>query len=442
MRCWLSSGRGGPGAGGRSGRRSGRRFGGKAAASALAGAVALAGLSSSASAVPEGSGTLPALSGAEQAVSSAEQAFALELLHRLAPGLPNLVLSPSSVATLLAMVEPGAAGTTASGIAQALRSGSMSPQQQAQAWHLLNGTLARQAKHDHVALDTADELWLQTGFPVRSTYLQILAGDFAAGVQEQDLAQDPAGSARAIDNWVASRTAGHITNLLTPSELQNVVAVLVDAVYMNAPWETPFDPSLTARGPFHISPGNSTKVPMMSASEPLYVPVSATSALDVAELPYKGEDLSAVVLMPPLGQLGAFESRLSAAGLNRTVSGLARQRAQIKLPKFELKTSLRLNQVLSDMGMSQAFSREANFSLLSPRPLQLSFVVHDAQVNVSEKGTEASAATGGGLAPTAMPAPPPVSIVFDHPFLFLVRDDSTGAIIFEAQVTDPTTAVG
>jgi serpin B len=94
------------------------------------------------------------------------------------------------------------------------------------------------------------------------------------------------------------------------------------------------------------------------------------------------------------------------------------------------------------MGMSQAFSSEADFAALSARPLELSFVVHDAQMNVSEKGTEASAATGGGLAPTAMPAPPPVTIVFDHPFLFLVRDNATGAVIFEAQVSNPAPTAG
>jgi serpin B len=94
------------------------------------------------------------------------------------------------------------------------------------------------------------------------------------------------------------------------------------------------------------------------------------------------------------------------------------------------------------MGMGQAFSLEADFAPLSPRPLELSFVVHDAQMNVSEKGTEASAATGGGLTPTAMPAPPPVTIVFDHPFLFLVRDNATGTVIFEAQVNNPSSGVG
>jgi serpin B len=211
---------------------------------------------------------------------------------------------------------------------------------------------------------------------------------------------------------------------------------------MDAPWQTPFDPSLTTSAPFHVAPGSTTNVPMMSTSQPLDVPVSATADLDAAELPYKGDDMSAVVLMPPIGRLGRFESQLTPAGLSATVLALQQERADIKLPRFRLATSLRLNQVLSDMGMGQAFTPEADFSALSPRSLDLSFVVHDAQMNVSEKGTEASAATGGGLTPTAMPAPPPVTIVFDHPFLFLVRDNATGAVIFEAQLTDPSSPEG
>jgi serpin B len=394
----------------------------------------MAGMSSPAGAAPPAA-PVPAL-------GVTEQAFALDLLHRLVPGRPNLVLSPSSIATLLAMLEPGAVGQTEAGIAQALGSAAMSPRQQALAWRSLNAALSRQAAHDDVALGTANELWLQSGFPVRSSYLALLAADFAAGVKEQDLAGDPAGSARAIDNWVAARTAGHITNLLTAPELQNVVAVMVDAVYMNAPWQTPFDPSLTEPAPFHIGPGTTTDVPMMSAREPLDVRVSTTATLEAAELPYKGDDMSALVLMPPLGQLGAFESQLTPAELGATVSALRQERADIKLPRFKLATSLRLNQVLSDMGMGQAFTPEADFSLISSRSLELSFVVHEAQMSVSEKGTEASAATGGGLTPTAMPAPPPVTIVFDHPFLFLVRDNATGAIIFEAQFTRPSSAEG
>ena len=319
----------------------------------------------------------------------------------------------------------------------------MSPQQQALAWHSLNATLARQAVSDHVVLDTANELWLQTGFPVRSSYLALLAGDFAAGVKEQDLDGDPAGSARAIDNWVASRTAGHITNLLTPSELQDVVAVMVDAVYMNAPWQTPFDPSLTMPAPFHVAPGSHDARP-----DDVDFPAAGRAGVRHGR---PGRGGTALQGRRPVGARAHAAARATGHVRKPTDPGRARARPSrlctsngpiSSCRSSSSQTSLRLNQVLSDMGMGQAFSSEADFAPLSPRSLELSFVVHDAQMNVSEKGTEASAATGGGLTPTAMPAPPPVTIVFDHPFLFLVRDNATGTVIFEAQLTDPSSAGG
>lgn len=370
-------------------------------------------------------------------VAADEQFFALDLLRWLSPASPNLVLSPSSIAVLLAMLEPGAAAATEAGIAQALHSADLQPGEQALGWHKLDDVVAAQASQDHIVFDSANEVWLQLGLPVRPSYLSLLAAEFATGVQEQDFLNNPAAASEDINRWVASHTAGHITRLVTPAELRNVVAVLVDAVYMDAPWATPFNPSLTVPAPFHVSAAHTEQVPMMSTTTALVVPASATVSLDAAELPYEGKHLSALVLMPPVGQLGSFIARLTPAELAGIVADLRQQRAHIQLPRFTLGTDLILNGVLSAMGMGQAFSREADFSKLSPKSLQLAFVVHDAQMDVTERGTEASAASGAGVAPTAVAPLPALSITFNHPFVFLVRDDATGAVLFEAEVTNP-----
>jgi serpin B len=216
-----------------------------------------------------------------------------------------------------------------------------------------------------------------------------------------------------------------------------VVAVLVDAVYMDAPWATPFDASLTAPAPFHLSASTTEQVPTMVTPSLFQAPASSGPGLDAVELAYRGHDLSALVLMPPEGQLSSFEKSLSVARLARIVGGLRLQPVEVNLPKFSLHTALTLNAVLSAMGMEQAFTNAADFSNLSPQPLELSFVVHDAQIEVTEKGTEASAGTAGGAEPTAVERRPPLELFFDHPFLFLVRDDVTGALLFEAQVDNP-----
>lgn len=373
------------------------------------------------------------------AVAQEEQAFSLDVLGRLAPSEPNLVLSPSSLDALLAMLEPGAAGATEQGIAATLHSPALSAGAQAAGWRALSEQFSAAARAGGSVLDVANRAWLEDGLPVRPSYLHVLSADFGAGAQDEDMAHEPAQAARDINSWVAGHTAGHITKLVTPALLQACVAVLVDAVYFKADWQTPFDPALTAPGTFHTSGAHTVKVPFMSADDALGLPVSVSPALDALELPYKNGRFTAEVLMPRPGTLEQFVHKLTPARLAQVTKGLSVRRVALKLPRVSLADDLRLDQPLSAMGMGLAFSDDADFSNLSPRPLKVSFVVQDAQLKVTEKGTEASAASGAGLAPTAVLAPPPLSVVVDHPFLFLVRDASTGAVLFEATVTDPAT---
>jgi serpin B len=371
------------------------------------------------------------------AVAADEQGFALNLLRRLGPGAPNLVLSPSSIATALAMLEPGAAGATQSGIAQTLQSPGLSASQQAQGWDAVDAAIAGQVSQGHIVLDSANQAWFQSGLPVRPSYLDLLTADFQTGVHKADIHGDPPAAAQAIDAWVASHTGGHIAHLISASQLQDVVAVLVDAVFMKASWETPFDSDRTAPAPFHVSSSMTVQVPTMQTPDLFDAAAQASPSLDAAQLEYRGDGFSALVLMPPQGQLPAFEKGLTPARLSAIVAALQSQPVSVRLPRFSVSSALTLNDVLSAMGMSQAFTNGADFSNLSPRSLKLSFVVHDAQMKVNENGTEASAATGVGIEPTAATRPP-LSLDFNHPFLFLVRNNSTGLIIFETQVTNPS----
>ncbi len=213
--------------------------------------------------------------------------------------------------------------------------------------------------------------------------------------------------------------------------------MLVDAVYLDAPWARAFPSSLTAPAPFYISQAKSAEVEMMSSGQGARYAVSSGPSLEAALVPYAGAKMSALVLMPPVGQLRHLEAELTPTFVSRVVAGLQVQPATLKLPKFSVSSELSLGKVLSSMGMGQAFTPSADFSHLSPQPMHLSFVVHDAQMVVSEKGTEASAATGTGIVATAVPARPTPEVVFNHPFVFLVRDNVSGAVLFEAQVGDP-----
>lgn len=307
-------------------------------------------------------------------------------------------------------------------------------------WHDLAGTLSSQARHDHIVLDVANQALLQDGVEVRNAYARMLATDFATTVQEEDLRARPEPSARVINRWVADHTGGHIKGLLTPAQVQGASALLVDAVYMEAPWATGFARSKTVAAPFYVTASTRETIPTMTSPATLTAPASVSPSLDAAELAYRGDALSALVLMPPLGQLAKFEADLTPAVLAQIVRCLVDQRVSVKLPRFSLDSKLGLNAVLSAMGMNQAFSPEADFANLSPQPVQLGLVLQDAQIKVGESGTEASAASGGGLVPTAVAPEKVLNIAFDHPFAFLVRDNATGTIVFEAQVSDPATS--
>lgn len=381
---------------------------------------------------------------ASQAVAADEQAFAVDLLKELTAAgrgmaAPNMVVSPSSLAVLLAMLEPGAAGATQTGIAAALGSGTLSAAQQALGWRRLSARLSDEAgaKAGKVKLQVANRAWLQDGLDVLASYTDLLSTDFGAGVGHQDIAGDPSGAAAAIDNWVSAHTGGHIKRLVRAADLERVVAVLVDAVYFDAAWADPFDPSLTSPHKFYVSSSQVVQTPMMSADHALDVPVSVSLGLKAAVLPYKGGHFQALVLMPTLGTLASFEQHLSPTGLARIIAHMTVRRVELQLPRTSLNSNFRLDQVLAAMGMGAAFSDNADFSHLSPTPLRVGFVVQDAQMVLDERGTEASAASGAGLVPTAIEAPPPVPLVFDHPYLVLVRDSTTGVVLFEAQVTDP-----
>ena len=366
-----------------------------------------------------------------------EQAFALDLLGRLGPTSGNLVISPSSIATVLAMLEPGAAGNTASGIANALHSPDLAPSAQAQGSRALQAELSAQAAEDHLVLESANRVFLETGFPVRAAYAELLGQDFDSEVQEADFKEDPSGSAREVNKWVSSHTGGHINNLVNPLQLTNVVALLVDAIYMSALWATPFDASATAVAAFHVNTSLVVKVPTMSTPLFFNAPAVVSPSLDAAELAYKGGHFAALLIMPPLGAISNYERSFTPARLSQVIGALRPEALDLRVPKFSLTTKLLLNNVLSAMGMHLAFSDHADFSNISVNPVMLAFVVHQAQIKVNEKGTEASAATAAGIEPTAYPAHR-AELDFDHPFLFIVRDVDSGAVLFEAQVVNPT----
>ncbi len=388
-----------------------------------------------------------------RAVENAEVGFSLDLLNNLAMssdsnGSTNELVSPSSLATALAMLELGASGSTEQGIAATLRTAGLSAGEQAAGWYSLAALLAAETSTSATnlkrepELDVANSLWVQQDFAVLPAFVRALSSEFQTGVWQVNFQTDLTGATDAINQWTSEHTKGLIKQLFSPGGLTpTTVLVLADAVFFHADWAYRFE-SATSDRPFYLATGGTENVPFLS-SEPvnstkaLRAPVSTTGKYVAVELPYAGKKLSALVVMPTGTSLSQFVSSLTPASLGQIVSSMSSELVDFSMPTFTLRSDNQLNQTLSSMGMSQAFETGADFRKINAMvPLEVDTVEQHAYLQVTPKGTTAAAATGIGVIATATQGGTQ-PIVIDHPFLFLLRDNVTGAILFESMVENP-----
>lgn len=368
--------------------------------------------------------------------------FALELYRRLAAETPgNLFLSPQSISVALAMAYAGAAGATADAFERVLHLGLP-----AAAYHRAMNDLDRQltsrgqgataADGQPFRLTIANQLFAERTFRFQAPFLDTLALEYGANVRLMDFVSAPDPSRVQINTWVSDRTEGRIADLLPPGSVSSDTrAVLVNAIYFNASWAKQFDPAATSPKPFHALDGSTPSVPTMFDGQ-LPARGATVDGVEVVALPYDGRELAMVLLMPPAGQFEAFEQQLTAAKLSALLAATQHEELALALPRFEFRTSKSLAAPLSRLGLGPAFSEGADFSAMSTDArLALSDVVHEAFVKVDEQGTEAAAATAVIVGVTSVPVIRPVTV--DRPFLFAIRDEATGALVFVGRVVNP-----
>jgi serpin B len=241
------------------------------------------------------------------------------------------------------------------------------------------------------------------------------------------------GRAGRINDWVGEHTNGKITKLLAPGTLDaSTRLVLVNAVYLKAHWQEPFDASLTASAPFHAPGGDVTARFMHSEGS---LPYAKGDGYQAVELPYQGGELAMDLFLPE--DLAAFEKRV-AHGIAPLLTGLRPDRVALGLPKLDLTSRFELADGLKALGARDIFSDHADLSgITTQEPLQLSRVVHEVKLIVDEKGTEAAAATAPVARATAAPVDRPIQMTLDRPFVLVVRDKGTGENLFLARVEKP-----
>lgn len=374
------------------------------------------------------------------AAADAENAFALSLLGQLG-GSGNVVYSPYSVDTALTMVDAGAAGPTAAQINHVLGAASS-------AAATSNATALRGAVQDAAAgagtdnapmLELANALWTQQGVTLQTPFVATLTNAFGAPPQATDFSGAPQAARQTINGWVSRHTAGLIPNLLPQGSVSAAtVFVLANAIYLKAHWASPFDVQLTHTAPFTTASGTTVSAQFMSANDTAY-PYASAAHFQAVDLPYRSSTLSLLAILPTGESLARFSTTFNAGALRSLVAALRLRRVNLRMPKIHLHTQTTLNAPLEALGIHDAFGAAANFSgITTQAPLQISLVEHAADLEIDEQGTVAAAATGI-VGPTAIAMPPglPVTMNLDRPYLLLLREDSSGAILFVARVANP-----
>ncbi|MGO9752085.1 MAG: serpin family protein [Solirubrobacteraceae bacterium] len=379
--------------------------------------------------------------GAQTAAASTVK-LALALLPKV-NAQENAVISPFSILQALAMVDQGARGLTAQQINAVLgarSAGELASSTRALLAHLAAVTTVSGDGKNKPLLTNGNSLWLQSSFTVLPSFASVLASDFGAAPEQVDFQAAPDAARQQINQWVAQRTHGHIPDLFPAGSIDSqTLLVLANALYLDARWAQPFDTSMTADAPFY-APSGTVQAEFMTTQDPLSAPYEQGHGYQAVELPYHDSTLSLLAIMPTSQTIAQFLSGLTAAHLASIVAGLKDQQVDVYLPRADLKLNAPLNKQLSDLGMPVAFSTSADFSgITTTPPLLIQTVEHAATFKMTEAGTIASAATGisaGAMAIAPDQTKPPV-IRLNHPFLLLLRDNTTGAVLFAVRIVNP-----
>ncbi len=367
--------------------------------------------------------------------------FTLKLHRDNASATENVITSPASITTALSMASAGAAGSTLDAFRGTLNI-SLPQGDFHAAINTLDRALTSRGQGQQgtngrpFRLSIVNQTFTQKGFKLEQGYLDLLARYYGAGIKLLDFRTQPENSRAAINDYVSYHTASLIPELLAPGTIgEDTRVVLANAVYFNASWESPFEKNDTSPGNFTLLDGSKAQVPMMRDS--VHSARSATvNGVEVVELPYQGDQVSMVLLVPQAGDLKNLENSLDVAALDTYLGAVTPGQLDFSMPKFEIDLETKLAEPLKKQGLGIAFGGDADFSAMTgDKSLSISDVIHHAVIKVTEEGTEAAGATAITFVVTSLPQTRPLHV--DRPFVYLIRDNATGALLFMGHVVDP-----
>jgi len=373
---------------------------------------------------------------AGQAVQGINQ-FAFDLYHAV-PGDPtsNRIFSPYSISLAFSMVYAGARGETEAQMRQVLHF--LDPEAHHPTFNALEQHIARLAEaagepEEAFRLSVANAVWGQQGFPFQESYLTTLAQHYGAGLQTVDFARHADQARQLINDWIAEKTEDRIQDMIAEGALSEMTRlVLSNAIYFKAVWLYPFDEPATQEGPFTLMDGSQEMVPLMQNST-VRMPYFEGDVYQAAVIPYRGDKVDMVVVLPEQGQFAAVEDRLSAELLEAIRQQAEVHDVRLTMPKFTYEFDIDLVKVLSEMGMEGAFGGGGDYSGIG-EGLSITDALHKATITVDEEGTEAAAATVIAMEVSAMEG---AELTLDGPFIYAIVERDSGAVLFLGRMVDP-----
>lgn len=376
-------------------------------------------------------------------VADAGNRFARDLYARLSEKPGNLFFSPHSIHAALTMTAGGAHGNTSVEMAGVLGLPAIAEPTHAGYDQLFKALSNRRKEGDGAdhTLAVANALFAQQEFPFRDDYIRLTREKYQAGLFNVDFVSRTEPTRVQINEWVSRQTRNKIADLFAPGVLNSQTRmVLVNAIYFKGAWLTAFPKAATRDEMFHVTGEIAKKTPMMHVTKKFGY--RETDTVQALELPYRGNALSMWVLLPKeRNGLAKFEKTMTTDVVRELTARAASREVIVSMPRFKMTQEFSLSDTLKAMGMKEAFAAgQADFGGMTDKDdLYLQAVVHKAFVDVTEEGTEAAAATGVAIGVTSMPVrQEPVVFKADHPFVFLIRHNQTGAILFMGRLSEPS----
>lgn len=356
-------------------------------------------------------------------LSASGSPFAFKLYEKLSETDGNLFFSPASIESALAMTQEGAHGNT-----------------QKQFFQCLNKSERPYAiGFQGLEFENANAIWVDQHFPILGTFQTAVEEKYGANIRPADFASQPDAERLKINEWVETKTRNKIKNLLPEGSVNSMTRLLlVNAIYFKGDWLHAFDPEQTSNATFQTLENGTVDVPMMRLKKTRFN-YGENDCFQTLELPYKGEEVSMLLILPRAADgIKHIEECFAPGNLETCTKGMRKRDVNVFLPRFKVESTFSsLKRDLAALGLTDAFNAQrADFSGISDQPLYISDVVHKAFVEVNEKGTEAAAATGIIMRTTSIPAPPK-TFRADHPFIFLIRENRSGAVLFMGKIINP-----